>query len=170
MYTCACDIQNAYLQSPSSEKHFIICGPEFGLENVGKKSLIIFSLYVGKCAGAFYWRHVRSTMDEMRFESFKADRDVWFRYAMKYNSTDYYQHVLLYTDNVLAIMENPEYFIRHDQSKIFVVEPNSILPPTQYLVNEVSYVTLENDLNAWSFRSFQYVQDTVKNVINTLAQ
>ena len=33
---CACDIQNAYLQAPSSEKHYIICGPEFGLENVGK--------------------------------------------------------------------------------------------------------------------------------------
>ena len=30
----ACDIQNAYLQSPISEKHFIICGPEFGLESV----------------------------------------------------------------------------------------------------------------------------------------
>ena len=24
---CACDIQNAYLQAPSSEKHYIICGP-----------------------------------------------------------------------------------------------------------------------------------------------
>jgi hypothetical protein len=26
------DIRNAYLQAPSLEKHFIICGPEFGLE------------------------------------------------------------------------------------------------------------------------------------------
>jgi hypothetical protein len=31
----AADIQNAYLQAPSSQKHYIICGPEFGLENVG---------------------------------------------------------------------------------------------------------------------------------------
>ena len=29
----AADIQNAYLQVPSSQKHYIICGPEFGLEN-----------------------------------------------------------------------------------------------------------------------------------------
>jgi hypothetical protein len=29
------DIRNAYLQAPSSEKHFIICGPEFGIENEG---------------------------------------------------------------------------------------------------------------------------------------
>ena len=32
----AADIQNAYLQAPSSQKHYIVCGAEFGLENVGK--------------------------------------------------------------------------------------------------------------------------------------
>eukprot|EP00957_Ditylum_brightwellii_P159997 12179539-Ditylum_brightwellii.AAC.1 len=32
----AADIQNTYLQAPSSEKHYIVCGAEFGLENVGK--------------------------------------------------------------------------------------------------------------------------------------
>lgn len=26
-------IQNACLQAPTSEKHYVICGPEFGLEN-----------------------------------------------------------------------------------------------------------------------------------------
>ena len=31
----AADIRNAYLQAPSSQKHYIICGPEFGLENEG---------------------------------------------------------------------------------------------------------------------------------------
>jgi hypothetical protein len=34
------DIYNAYLQAPSSEKHFIICGPEFGIENEGRVALI----------------------------------------------------------------------------------------------------------------------------------
>lgn len=37
---CAADIQNAYLQAPSSQKDFIICGPEFGLDNLGKVALI----------------------------------------------------------------------------------------------------------------------------------
>lgn len=36
----AADIRNAYLQAPSSEKHYIVCGPEFGLENAGKRALI----------------------------------------------------------------------------------------------------------------------------------
>ena len=38
---CACDIQHAYLQVPSSEKHYVICGPEFGLDNIGKTVIIV---------------------------------------------------------------------------------------------------------------------------------
>ena len=34
----AADIQNAYLQAPASEKHYVICGPEFGLKNWGNSS------------------------------------------------------------------------------------------------------------------------------------
>jgi hypothetical protein len=45
------DIQNAYLQAPSSEKHFIICGPEFGTENEGCVALIHCALYGGKVTG-----------------------------------------------------------------------------------------------------------------------
>jgi hypothetical protein len=34
------DIRNAYRQAPSSQKDFIICGLELGLENAGKRALI----------------------------------------------------------------------------------------------------------------------------------
>ena len=60
-----------------SEKHYIICGPEFGLENVGKTAIIVRALYGGKSAGADYWRHVRAAMTNMNFISCKADPDVW---------------------------------------------------------------------------------------------
>ena len=33
---CVADIMNAYLQALSSQKDYIICGPEFRIENVGK--------------------------------------------------------------------------------------------------------------------------------------
>ena len=36
----AADIQNSFLQAPSSEKHLIIYGPEFGIEHAGNISLI----------------------------------------------------------------------------------------------------------------------------------
>ena len=104
----------------------------------------------------------------MGFETCKADPDVWFWLSVKENGTDYYQYVLLYTDDILAIMENPEAFIRNDLGKRFVVKLNSIGKPTQYLGNKVSYVTLENGVSAWSFSSSQYVQSAVKNFIDHL--
>ena len=34
------DIQKAYLQTPLSQKHYVICGADFGLGNFGKVALI----------------------------------------------------------------------------------------------------------------------------------
>ena len=47
----AADIRNAYLQAPTTGKHYIISGEEFGLENVSKQALIVRALYGGKTAG-----------------------------------------------------------------------------------------------------------------------
>ena len=81
--TLAADIRNAYLQVPSSEKDFIICGPEFGLENCGRVALIRRALYGGKVAGRDFWHHLRVCMKELGFESSKADPDVWFRLSKR---------------------------------------------------------------------------------------
>ena len=68
-------------------------------------------------------------MTEMNFISCKADPDVWFREATKSDGTDYYQYVLLYTDDILAIMESPEKFIRDELANKFVIKEKSIGPP-----------------------------------------
>ena len=52
------DINNAYLQAPSYDKHYIICGGEFGLEHIGKISLIRQALYGGKSSGDNFWKHL----------------------------------------------------------------------------------------------------------------
>ena len=63
---------------------------------------------------------------------------------MKEDGTDYYQYVLLYTDDILAIMEKPENFICEELSNKFVVKPNSIGKPTQYLGNKVCHSRLSS--------------------------
>ena len=57
---------------------------------------------------------------------------------MKDDGTDYYQYGLLYTDDIMAIMQNLEDFICHEMGKIFVMKPNYIRHLTQYLINKVS--------------------------------
>ena len=51
-----------------------------------------------------------------------------------------------------------------------MVKPKYIRPSTQYLRNKVSYVTFDNGKNERSFSLSQYVQEAVKNVIDTLSQ
>ena len=103
------DIRNAYLQAPTREKHFIICGPEFGLEHQGKRAIIVRALYGGKMAGSDFWHHLRSCMGEvLGFESCLGDPDVWRREATRLDGTKYYEYVLLYTDDCLVISDNAE--------------------------------------------------------------
>jgi hypothetical protein len=52
------NIRNAYLQAPSSEKHFFICGLEFGIKNEGHVGLIRCALYGSKVAGRNFWHHL----------------------------------------------------------------------------------------------------------------
>ena len=40
------DIQNVYLQAPPTKKHYIVRGPEFELENIGKKAIIVKGHYM----------------------------------------------------------------------------------------------------------------------------
>ncbi len=161
---CGGDIRNAFLQAPSSEKHYIVCGPEFGLEYVGRCALIRRALYGGKVAGADFWHHLRSCMNHLGFTSSRADPDVWFRRAKRTTGEEYYEYVLLYVDDVLVISERAEQVLRKEIGQQFVLKEESIGKPTQYLGGKLREVTLENGVSAWSFSSTQYVQAAVKNV------
>eukprot|EP00957_Ditylum_brightwellii_P001399 109998-Ditylum_brightwellii.AAC.1 len=76
------DIQKVHLQVPSSQKHYIVCGMEFGLEYVGKRALIRRALYGGKSAEKDFHNHLRECMKRLGFTSCPADPDVWIRPAI----------------------------------------------------------------------------------------
>ena len=42
-------------------------------------------------------------LDEIGFKSIPADTDVWIRSAIKPDSEEYYEYVMIYVDNILAI-------------------------------------------------------------------
>ena len=88
------DIRCAYLQTPTSEKHYIICGLEFGLENVGKRAVIKRAFYGGKSAGSDFWHHICSCMYHLSFKSSKAEPDIWMRRSVRADGiTPYYEYV-----------------------------------------------------------------------------
>ena len=97
------DIKNAYLQAPSSETNYVICIAKFGLENIGKISLIRRALYRGKSIGADVWKHCWSCMTHLGFTPCKADPGIWIREAHKYDVTPFWEYILLYDDHALVI-------------------------------------------------------------------
>ena len=106
----------------------------------------------------------------MNFDSCKADPDVWFRPGTKDDGSEYYQYLILYTDDILYIGEKPQDFMLNEIGEKFTFKAPSIGPPKQYLGNKMTQVTLDNGAVCWSFSSSQYIQNAVKNIELHLAK
>ena len=166
----AANIRNAYLQAPISQKDYILCGPEFGIENVGKIALFRRALYGGKAAGKDFRNHLRSCMRHLDFVSCPANPNVWMRPAKCSDGSDYYEYILLYTDDALVVSDNAEQVLRNELGRYFTLKEKSIGPPKIYLGGHVRKVQLDNGVECWAFSSSQYVQSAVKNVEEYLSK
>lgn len=109
-------------------------------------------------------------MEELGFESSKADPDVWFRPAKKRDGTEYMEYVLLYVDDVLVVSENAESIIRNEIGRHWAIKESSIEKPSLYLGGRCREVELTDGTKCWAFGSSQYVQAAVKNVEEWLAK
>ena len=155
------DIRNAYLQSPTSQKHYIICGPEFGMENVVKVDIMHRAVYGGKMSRRDFRNHLRSCMHFINFPTCPADPDVWMRPAIKSDGTKCYDYVFLYVDDALVVSKHGESILRNELRRYFELKEESIGSPDNYLRGKVRKVLLED---AWAFSSPQYVKTAIKNV------
>ena len=86
------------------------------------------------------------------------------RPAVRSNGSEYYEYILLYTDDVLAVFESPERLIREGIGKYFELKQEFIGPSDIYLGGKMRKVELKNEAEAWSFSSSQCVQAAVENV------
>ena len=164
IYVLTTDIQNAYLQSPLSQKQYVIYGAEFGLENVSKVALIRRALYGGKSAGRDFRNHLRKCMSSLGFVPRLADPDVWMREGQKADGTSYWEYVLFYIDNSLVISNNARHVLENKIGKYFTMKQGYFVPPHVYLGENIQNITLENGAKACGFSLSQYVQAAVNNV------
>ena len=64
--------------------------------------------------------------------------------AQKEDGATYWEYVLLYVDEALCISQNAEHDLRNEIGKYFLVKEGYVGPPSIYLGNKVSRVTMEN--------------------------
>ncbi len=138
----ACDLENAYLNAPCMEKIWF----EGGLECGSDKGKV--------CAQALH---------DSGFVSTIADPDVWIRPATCKDGYDYYEMLLVYVDNVLAISHEPKVLI-DAIGEYYKLKPRSDKEPDIYLGANVKKLQMPDGRKVWATSP----RDCIKNAIKTV--
>ena len=101
----ATDIGNAYLESYTQEKVYIIAGDEFG-DLKGHKLVITKASYGLKSSGLRWHERFADVLREMGFFPSKAEPDIWMR-----DKGDHYEHIAVYVDDLLIASRNAQSII-----------------------------------------------------------
>ena len=85
----------------------------------------------------------------MGYKPSLADPDLWIiPKTRKIYGIEYYEYVILLVDDVLAIGDNPEEFLKR-VNKYFGLKPVSLADPNIYLGARVKLMALPNGVMAW---------------------
>jgi hypothetical protein len=107
--------------------------------------------------------------EELHFHSCLADPDVWLRLATREDGEEYYEYLLVYVDDLLAVSEHPK-VILDDINTYFHLKPESVGPPDLYLGAKLSKTTLPNGVVSWCNSSHRYVQEAIRNTEKYIQQ
>lgn len=100
----------------------------------------------------------------MGYESSLADPDVWYKAQTKQNGETYYSYILVYTDNLLCVHENPTDILNILKKKC-PMKLDSISPPKIYLGANIQKVESKSEgVSCWGMSSERYVKKAVRNV------
>ena len=158
------NIQNAYLTAPNKEKIFVKAGPEFG-SNEGKLFIVERALYGLKSARASFRQYLTGKIYDLGFKPSAANQDVWMRPATKADGTKFYEYVLVYVDNILAMSENLEEIMQSLMNEFsFKGGADGIIPPTDYLGAKHEWKEDIMGRSCCSMTSYKYVNAAIKAV------
>ena len=157
----SCDIQNAYLTADCREKCYTIAGPEFGSEK-GAIMIVKKALYGLRSSGAAFRSLLSDTLHDMGYKPSRADPDVYLRPAVKGCGFEYYEMVLCYVDDVLAIGHDPMSTM-NGIKRTFKIKNDKIEPPDMYLGAELSTMDVDG-VECWVMSSEKYVKAAIQNL------
>ena len=106
LHLWAADVGNAFLNGITRDKLYIIAGPEFGKELVGKTLILYKSIYGARASCARFHEHLSAKLLELGFKPSKADPDLWIR-----DKGSHYEYIGTYVDDLLIASKNPQELI-----------------------------------------------------------
>ena len=123
------DVGNAYLEAYTTEKVCFRAGKEFrefGLE--GHMLVIEKALYGLRTSGARFHAKFADTLRQLGFKPSYADPDVWLR-----DAGDCYEYVVVYVDDILTALKDPEPFYKALQSPPWNYKLKNVEEPKYHL-------------------------------------
>ena len=163
----ACDIQNVYLTADSREKIWMHTGPEFGSES-GSIMKLKKALYGLKGSGTAFRAHLAEKLYDIGFIPTRADPDVWRRLAVKPDGFEYYEYILHYVDDVLAISHDAEKVLKSVQDT-FKFKDDMIDKPDVYVGAQLDKMSVDG-FEGWTMSSEKYVKAAIENKEQMLAE
>ena len=163
----ACDRQNAYLIAECREKIWTHAGPEFGSES-GSIMIVKKVLYGLKGSGAAFRAHFAEKLHDIGFIPTRADPDVWRRPAVKPDGFEYYEYILCYVDDLLAISHDAQKVLNSVQDT-FKFKDDKIDKPDVYLGAQLDKMSVDG-FEGWTMSSEKYVKSAIENIEQTLAE
>ena len=121
-----------------------------------------------KSSGAAFRAHLAENLYDIGFVPTQANPDVWRRPAVKEDGFEYYEYVLCYVDDILAVSHKAKDALKVVQA-IFKLKDDKIEPPDMYLGATLS-VMEDNGVQGWCMTSDKYVKAAVENVELELAR
>jgi hypothetical protein len=168
-------VKNAYLNATTKKKYYTIAGPEFGPDNEGRTVLIVRALYGLRSSGVRCCDHPSETISKISFSACLADGDVWLWPNVKPGGYAYYEYVLVYVDDILAVLHDPQ-SIMIDLSNYYTLKAGSVRAPKEYLGSDISQYNAIRGLDesravhCWSMSARTYIKRAVAEVKQVLGE
>jgi hypothetical protein len=165
----SCDLENAYcLNANCKEKIWSKGGIECGADQ-GKVLIVVRALYGLKSAGASWLATLVQALRDLGFVSTTADPDVWIQAAVRDDRFEYYEMLLIYVDDILAVSHQPKLLI-DAIGEYYKVKPDSDKEPEIYLGANAEKVQMPDGREFWATSPRDYVKNAIKTVESLLEE
>ena len=108
-------------------------------------------------------------LDEIGLKSSPSDPDLWLRPAIKPDGEEYYEYVLMYVDDILAISIDPTGILKIMEGKTVKYKNGKIAPPEMYLGARLKRKMINGNM-CWTITSYDYVISDVQTIKDAITR
>jgi hypothetical protein len=99
--------------------------------------MIVQALYGLKSSGACWHDHMAQTLRDMGYVTCVANHNVWMKAKVKPTSDEYWEYILIYSDNILVMSHEPQ-MVMLGLMKAYTLKEGSVAKPKSYLGADVA--------------------------------